>query len=107
MVSNELKTQLTTSIVNAVNPTKIILFGSHAYGTADEESDLDIVVVEENFTSHLEEIRKIRKSLADIPLSKDIIVCDEEYLSVHSTADWINTALYDACKKGIVLYEKG
>jgi Nucleotidyltransferase domain. len=29
-----------------LNPTKIILFGSYAYGMPNEESDLDICVIE-------------------------------------------------------------
>ncbi len=31
-----------------VSPIKIILFGSYAYGNLTEDSDLDILVVEEN-----------------------------------------------------------
>jgi predicted nucleotidyltransferase len=107
MISDELRTQLTTCIVNAVHPRRIILFGSYAYGTADEGSDLDLVVIEEEMTSRIEETRKVRNALVNIPLPKDIIVCDEEYFNSHSNADWVNTALYDARKKGIVLYEKG
>lgn len=107
MIDDELRRQLTTCIVNAVQPRRIILFGSYAYGTIDEGSDIDLVVVEERFTSRMEEIRKVRKALASIPLPKDIIVCDEEYFNTHSTRDWVNTALYDARTKGIVLYEKG
>lgn len=32
-------------IVRRVNPLKVILFGSHAYGSPGEDSDLDILVV--------------------------------------------------------------
>jgi predicted nucleotidyltransferase len=32
-----------------LNISKIILFGSHAAGTADMESDIDIVIVSEDF----------------------------------------------------------
>ena len=31
-----------------VSPIKIILFGSYAYGNLTEDSDLDVLVVEEN-----------------------------------------------------------
>ena len=31
-----------------VSPIKIILFGSYAYGNPTEDSDLDVLVVEEN-----------------------------------------------------------
>lgn len=106
MISDELKQQLTTSIVDAVHPHSIILFGSHAYGTSDDRSDLDLLIIEEKVVSRMEEVKKVRKALVDIPLSKDIIVCDEEYFNTHSTPEWINTALYDARAKGIVLYAK-
>jgi predicted nucleotidyltransferase len=107
MINHELRQELTTCIVNAVHPVRIILFGSYAYGEVDEGSDLDLVVVEEKMKSRMEEMRKVRKALVNIPIPKDIIVCDEEYFETHSTQDWVNTALYDARKKGIVLYEKG
>jgi len=32
-------------IVREFHPEKIILFGSHAYGTPDENSDVDLMVV--------------------------------------------------------------
>jgi predicted nucleotidyltransferase len=33
-----------------VKPQKIILFGSHSTGTAREDSDIDLVVISEDFT---------------------------------------------------------
>ncbi len=34
-----------TEKLKTINPQMIILFGSHAYGTASEDSDIDILVV--------------------------------------------------------------
>lgn len=87
-----------------LNPRKIILFGSYAYGTPTEESDLDICVINNDFTSKIKEKSKIRKALKEIKVAKDILVEDEEYFLSHSDKDWINTALYDARHKGEVLY---
>ena len=48
---------LTASMINdavgrvvavAAAPTKVILFGSYARGDADEDSDLDLIVVEKD-----------------------------------------------------------
>ncbi len=89
-----------------LNAKKIILFGSYAYGTPNEDSDLDICIIEDEVHSRIEEKRKVRKLLDDIRLPKDILVIDEEYYLSHSDKNWINTALYDVRHKGEVLYEK-
>ena len=85
-------------------PLKIILFGSYAYGTPTKDSDLDIFVINNNFTSKIKEKSKIRKALKDIKISKDILVETEAYFLSHSDENWINTALYDARHKGEILY---
>ena len=46
-VTKELLKEMTDIIVREVNPRKIILFGSHARGTARRDSDLDFLVVED------------------------------------------------------------
>lgn len=88
------------------NPEKIILFGSWAYGTPSEESDVDICVVKKSTETRWDEIRKIRQSLSAIPFEKDIIIETPEFLASHSGEEWINTAWYDIVHDGIVLYEK-
>jgi predicted nucleotidyltransferase len=98
-----------TTIVEKLKPlqlNKIILFGSYAYGTPNENSDLDICVIEDNIKSKITLKRKIRKLLEDIDISMDIIAVDTNYYQSHSDKNWLNTALYDARHKGEVLYEK-
>lgn len=87
-----------------LNPLKIILFGSYAYGMPTEDSDLDICVISNTIESKIKEKAKIRKALKGIEISKDILVEDEAYFLSHSDKNWINTALYDARHKGEVLY---
>jgi len=88
-----------------LNPDKIILFGSYAYGTPNEDSDLDILVIMNNYKNKWDEKARIRKALSDIRISKDILVENEKFYLTHSDDNWINTALYDAKHKGVVLYE--
>ena len=38
-------------LVKAIDPLKIILFGSHAYGNPDNKSDLDLCIVVEDGNS--------------------------------------------------------
>ena len=51
-----------------LDPDKIILFGSYAYGTPNEDSDIDLFLVKDNLT--IDETRtyelKALKSLRDI-----------------------------------------
>jgi predicted nucleotidyltransferase len=42
------------------NPQAIILFGSYAWGNPHQDSDLDIVVVEESRKSHIDRMRELR-----------------------------------------------
>ena len=87
-----------------LSPDKIILFGSYAYGKPNENSDLDILVIVNNYKNKWDEKSKIRKALRDIRISKDILVENEKFFLSHSDENWINTALYDAKHKGVILY---
>jgi len=89
-----------------LNPYKIILFGSYAYGVPNIDSDLDICVIKKGKIYKKEQKSKIREALKDIKIAKDILVEDYDYFISHSDDNWINTALYDIRHKGIVLYEK-
>lgn len=89
-----------------LNLNKVVLFGSYAYGTPNEDSDLDICIIDDNFTSKINKKLEIRKHLKDINISKDILLVDTKYYLSHSDENWLNTALYDIRHKGEVLYEK-
>ena len=106
MVDIEKITKTIVEKLKPLNPEKIILFGSYAYGTPTEESDLDICVIEKEYSNKWEEKRKIRNALKDIKISKDIIVEKSQFFKEHTTDDWINSAWYDAAHYGTILYEK-
>lgn len=71
--------EIVGKIARVINPKKIILFGSYALEKANDESDLDLLVVVENSdVPQYKRARAIRKHLwgmSDIP--KDIIVYTE------------------------------
>ena len=89
-----------------LDPKQIILFGSFAYGTPTETSDLDICIVKETLSHRYEETAQARELLKDIAIEKDIIMETETFLKEHSGNEWINTAWYDIAHDGEVLYEK-
>lgn len=91
-------------IVTASNPHKIILFGSYAGRTPNEESDIDILVVKPDIRSRIEEYTKIRKNLKGIRFPFDIILLTSEEYEFYSLG-WKNSLAAEAREKGIVLYE--
>lgn len=63
-----------------LNPLKIILFGSFAYGIPNINSDLDICVIKKEVKSRSKEKREIREKLKNLSLGKDILIATpEEY----------------------------
>lgn len=82
MISEELKNTIVSQITQSVKPVAIFLFGSHAYGTPHEDSDIDLLVVvdsdavpqnyEEKSNIYLSVSRAIRDVERKIPI--DLIV---------------------------------
>ena len=60
------------AIAEQFQPEKIILFGSHAYGTPHEDSDVDLLVVMPA-TNELDQSHRIHWTLLP-PFALDIIV---------------------------------
>ena len=59
-----LLSEVTKRVVETVHPEEIILFGSHAWGTPTEDSDLDIfVVVTSSYQPAYRRVRPIYKIL--------------------------------------------
>ncbi len=59
---------------------QIILFGSEARGTADNNSDVDILVISKNIQDRLTLMRRLRRKLRSIPRDIDILaITPEEY----------------------------
>ena len=105
MLSQIIKNQIIEKL-KPINPEKIILFGSFAYGKPHNNSDLDIFVIEKSYKSKIKEKLKIKKLLNDIDMPIDILVESVDFFESHSGEEWINTAWYDAKHYGEVLYEK-
>ncbi len=103
-LESEIK-KIAERIVATSHPQKIILFGSYAYGTSDEESDIDLLIVKPGIRSKTEEYTKIRKNLKGIKFSFDIILFTPEEYKFYSL-NWKNSIAAEAKEKGVVLYEK-
>jgi predicted nucleotidyltransferase len=105
MISQKQIEEIIERIASNCKPEKIILFGSYAYGTPTEDSDLDLlVIIKSSKQPRYKRAREIRKHLwgiADIP--KDVLVYTQKEIEEWKEVDeaFITTAM----KKGKVLYE--
>lgn len=83
---------------------RVILFGSYARGTQSADSDIDLLVVADTNLSPTQRYCAVRRLLADVPCSFDIIVrTPEEYARWCSV---VNNIVYFADKYGKVIYER-
>ncbi|MBF0175156.1 MAG: nucleotidyltransferase domain-containing protein [Magnetococcales bacterium] len=95
------------NIVEAVHPEQVILFGSLARGGATEESDIDLLIVEqEGFTgrSRWRELQTIRQAISNFRISKDILLYSRD-----EVARWrnsLNHVVGHALREGRSLYER-
>jgi len=91
-------------IAEQFHPDKIILFGSHARGTATPESDVDLLVVMPTSGERREQQVRIRMALHDMPLPKDVIVVSSAELERRRNI--VGTIEYPAVKEGRVMYAR-
>lgn len=91
-------------LVNRFNPDQIILFGSHARGTARAESDIDLLVVLPLTGSKRAKQVEMRIALHDIRTPKDIIVATPD--EVDRRRDIVGTFIRPALREGRVLYAR-
>ena len=80
----------------------IIVFGSCARGEVNENSDLDVLVVEPEVTDQWEEMVRLRRALRPIRLAADVIVVSQK--TFDKWADTPNTILYEAAHEGRVYH---
>lgn len=102
-IDKELFNEIVSRIVSTTNPEKIILFGSYAWGSPSNDSDIDIIIIKNNIQSRIEEYRKIRKSLMGLLKSFDIIIVSPGEFDMYAET-WANSVFAEASKKGIILY---
>ena len=70
--------RLTELLVEAARPKRIIMFGSQARGEAGEDSDLDIMVVEECVSDRAGEMVRLNRLLRSLDVPVDLLVVSAE-----------------------------
>lgn len=86
------------------DPDHIILFGSRARGTADSQSDVDLLVIKSGVTSPRQESVRITRALRGLPCSVDVIVATPEQIDRYRGS--IGLVYGPALREGRTLYER-
>lgn len=103
-LSAELLKEIVERLVQGLQPEKVILFGSHAYGEPHEDSDIDILVI----VADSDEPRHRRASQAygslwGLTAPTEILVLTRR--EVEKSAMVATSLVSQALERGKVLYE--
>jgi predicted nucleotidyltransferase len=91
-------------IVDELQPEKIVLFGSYAYGTPNPHSDVDLLVVMKTRATPKERSWKVSRLLLPRPFPVDILVkTPREIETALKSGDFF---LKEILTRGKVLYER-
>lgn len=103
MVAQQILDEATQRLVKQFSPTRIILFGSQARGTADDRSDVDLLVVCQVAGRKRDLMVAMDRALGGLGIARDVIVLTpEEYERDRNIP---GTVARPASLEGKVLYD--
>jgi predicted nucleotidyltransferase len=98
-----LASEMSSAIVAAAQPRRIILFGSRASGSATDDSDFDFMVVEDHPVDRYREMVRLRALLRGFRVPLDLLVVSED--KYQYWRDTPGNVYYEAATNGVTLYE--
>lgn len=106
MINKEVIEEIKNRLVKAYNPISIYLFGSYAWGTPDEESDLDLLIIVDK--SELKSFKRPLKGYEALRglelIAKDLIVQTKEEFERRSSEK--TTLEFKIKRDGELLYAR-
>ena len=104
MIDSNKITEIVNRIQSNFNPDSIILFGSYADGTANNNSDLDLLIISETDQPRHRRSFEIYKSLIGSMIPIDILVYTREEFDEEKNQEY--SFLNYVLKNSKVLYER-
>ncbi len=106
--SQQLIEEMVQAIVEEVGPRRIYLFGSCARRSETVDSDVDLLIVEDQRfgpeRNRWSELKRIRKALKAFRIPKDILVYSRD--EFEKWEDSTNHVVAQAVREGRLLYER-
>jgi predicted nucleotidyltransferase len=90
------------AVAAAHAPLRVIVFGSYGRGDADEGSDLDLMVIEQEVPEKGEEMLRLDRAIGWLGKGVDVLVYSEQEFDRRSQVP--GTAPYWARTEGKVMY---
>lgn len=92
-------------LIAEYHPQRVIMFGSHAWGTPHEDSDVDLFIVKDTAQRFLERCFEVRQLLTPVrqELPLDIIVMTPQEIERRKTAG--DPFITQILEEGTLLYE--
>jgi predicted nucleotidyltransferase len=84
-------------------PAKVIVFGSRARGDADDRSDFDFLVIEQEVGDRFGEMVRLGRLLGRLLIPADVVVVSEQYARKWAAVK--GTMIHDAMSEGRVVAE--
>ena len=104
MISDEILLKAKERLVDGFHPEKIILFGSQARGTADDRSDVDILVVCSFAGKRRHLMLEMDRALGGLDYAFDVLILRPEEFQIDSLI--AGTVGRYASQEGKVIYER-
>lgn len=105
MIDKQLIELVKNKLVETYSPVSIYLFGSYAWGKPDEESDLDLlIIVNEYGEQRYKMLVEGHKALSRLRLSKDLLLYSKAEFDERSQD--ITTLCYKIKREGVQIYAK-
>lgn len=104
-INETLLKEMTNRLVQTFQPEQVILFGSYAWGTPHEGSDIDLyVIVPESSERPLQRARRALACMGDVRVALDVLVRTraeaDKYRHLYASLEC------QVFEKGRVLYER-
>ncbi len=105
MINNKILEEVKTKLISTYNPLEIYVFGSYAWGKPDEESDLDLLVVVDDYTkSRHDMLVDGHRALMNLDIGKDILIFTKDEFDQYSQD--VTKFCYKIKNKGLLIYAK-
>lgn len=102
MPDQNILNQIIKAVREVIEPDKIILFGSQAKGTANIDSDYDILVIKDYVDNEKTIINNLYRQMIGVKASVDIIFKTSE--GIEKSKKRLISVTKDALNEGIVIY---
>lgn len=101
MVTQAILDEIRRRLVERFSPQRIILFGSQARGTADDRSDVDLLVISD-VTNRKRQILEMDRALRGLGIARDIVLLSPDEFERDRVIS--GTVARPAAAEGVELY---